>query len=829
MLMSTLPIEHILPSLLDALATHPCVVLSAAPGAGKTTCVPLAVLASQQHKGRILMLEPRRLAAARAAQYMADLLGEPVGETVGYRIRGDSRCGARTRIEVVTEGILTRLLQHDPALTGISLVIFDEFHERSLQADLGLALTRDCQLLLREDLKLLVMSATLDGIAVSKLLGNAPVIESSGRSHPVNLLYTGQNKHKSVEQEVADTVRRALLAHPGDVLAFLPGQREIRRAHSLLSADSGLQDIVLHTLYGEATNTQQQTALLPDPANRRKVILATSIAETSLTIDGVSLVIDSGLVRTIRFDPRRGMSGLVTLPVSQATAEQRAGRAGRQQPGWCYRLWAEDQQSLLARYPTPEILHSDLMPMALELAAWGTHEDELAFLDPPPPAHLQQARSLLLQLGALDPEYRITPHGREIQGLPTHPRIGHMLLRAREKDLGPLACDVAALLEERDLLRGERDANLYLRWQALRHGGTVDRAARERVKQQAGRLRGLLGIHEDTADHSDRLGLMIALCYPERIARRRDARGERWLLAGGTGGLLPAGNSLSQYEWIAIAEVDGEGRDTRIQLAAALDLQDITEALPEQYTRTEETRWSATEQAVLARRITRVGAIVLEETPLPLQHGTAVTRALCEGIRSLGWQTLPLSEEATHWLTRLRWARQYQPEWPDCSDATLLATLENWLGPYLNTVSKVSQLPALDWNSAVQNLLDYKQQQHLALLAPSHLTVPTGSRIALDYSGEHPVLAVRLQELFGLEETPCIAEGRIPVLLHLLSPARRPLAVTQDLASFWKNAWKDVRKDMRGQYKRHYWPENPLEAEPTRRTKAADDRAARKT
>lgn len=819
-----LPIDDILPSLLDTVAAHPCTVLSAAPGAGKTTRVPLALLQSGRLHGKIVMLEPRRLAATRAARFMAHQLGETVGQTVGYRIRGEQRSGPQTRIEVVTEGVLTRLLQQDPGLDGISLLIFDEFHERSLQADLGLALARDSQLHLREDLKLLVMSATLDGMAIAQLLGNAPVIESSGRSHPVDLHYLGNNG-QPIEQQIGMAVRRALREHTGDILVFLPGQAEIHRSMAWLTHDTSCHHIALHALYGDAGNEQQQAALQPDSEGRRKVILSTSVAETSLTIDGVCIVIDSGLVRTVRFDPQRGMSGLVTVPVSQATATQRAGRAGRQQPGHCYRLWSAERQTQLAQYPSPDMLHSDLTPLALECAAWGSSEQQLAFLDAPPASRLQPARQLLQQLGALDAQARITAHGREMQQLPVHPRLAHMLLQARQWDMGGIACDVAALLEERDLLRGERDADLLLRWHALQRN-TGDRAARERVRQQAARLRQQLSIASAHTTDDSALGLMLALCYPDRIARRRDARGERWQLANGTGGRLLDSPALSREDWLAIADVDGEGRDVRIRLAAPLSLALIRQRLPSLYQHTTDTRWSPDDQAVQSRRLTRVGAIVVEDTPLPLPSSDEVVSALCEGIRSIGWHALPLPDSAVQWLSRVRWVRQHlQPDWPDVSADTLLATLEQWLGPYLNGASKISQLTGVAWHTACSQLLDYAQQQQLEQLAPSHLTVPTGSRIALDYSGEQPVLAVRLQELFGQATTPRIAHGQVPVLLHLLSPAKRPLAITQDLSSFWQNAWKDVRKDMRGQYPRHYWPDNPLDAEPTRRTKAADDRA----
>lgn len=833
-----LPVDTILPALISALRDNACVVLSAAPGAGKTTRVPLALLDTGWIDGRILMLEPRRLAAMRAAQYMARERGEKVGDTVGYRIRGDSKVTARTKIEVVTEGILARMIQSDPELSGVGLVIFDEFHERNLHADLGLALARDLQKNWRtgpenNGLKILVMSATLDGVAVSRLLGNAPVIESEGRSFPIDIFYLdrdGYNNDAAIESLVAQTVLRAVREQTGDVLVFLPGQREIRRTQSLLQNNEAIQHIKIHSLSGEGSAAQQQTALQPDPEGRRKIILSTSIAETSLTIDGVTVVVDAGLVRTLRFDPRRGMSGLVTVNVSQATAAQRAGRAGRQQAGACYRLWSESRHATLAKFPTAEILQTDLMPFALELAMWGVCETELAFLDMPPVAHLQQARDALQKLGALEDGNRVTPHGRDMHALPVHPRYAHMLLRARQTGYGALACEVAALLDERDLLRGDyRDADFFARWQALRHGGAVDSSARERVKQQAARLRQLIGVGNDSQQQDDKLGLMLALCYPERVARRRDAKGERWQLADGTGANLPVGSVLAKHEWIAVAELDGEGRDARIFLAAELDADDLPVFFPEQFFTGEEVIWSTQDEAVLARDVRRFGAIVFSEKPLPARGDKAVA-ALCKGLRLLGWQALPVPEAAQHWLARVRWlsASGTAENFPDYSEKTLMADLENWLAPFLGQVSRRSQLPQVDWLAALQSRLDYAQQQLLEKNAPTHFTVPTGTHILLDYSGEQPVLAVRLQEMFGVQETPRIAGGKIPVLVHLLSPKRSPLAVTQDLASFWRNAYHDVRKDMRGQYPKHYWPENPLEAEPTRRTKAADDRARKR-
>ena len=829
----SLPIDTVLSALCDAVRRSACVVLSAAPGAGKTTRVPLALLDAGTVAGRILMLEPRRLAAIRAAQYMAQQLAENVGETVGYRIRGESKVSARTKIEVVTEGVLARQIQNDPELSGVGLIIFDEFHERSLHADLGLALARDVQKSWRDDLKIVVMSATLDGVAVSVLLDNAPVIHSEGRSYPVEIIYLGGDlllqQVDSFAQSVLHAVQRACREQQGDVLVFLPGKREILRVKKVLVQSDVVPADQIHILHGEVSTAMQQSALQKMAGGARKIILSTSIAETSLTIDGVSVVVDAGLVRTAQFDPRRGMSRLLTTRVSQATATQRAGRAGRQQAGACYRLWSAEQHKMLAQFPTPEIAHSDLMPLTLELAQWGVDEKQLAFLSAPPAAHLQQAREKLQILGALDTEQKITAHGRAMVALPVHPRYAHMLLRANEHGMGALACDVAALLDERDVLRGEKDADFYLRWTALQHGGAVDRGARERVKLQVKRLRQMLAISNDSVQHEDKVGLMLALCYPERVARRRDERGERWQLASGAGAVLTGHSILMRELWIAVADLDGDGRDARIYLAAAVQEEDLATFLSELFFSGEEVVWSTQEEAVLAREVQRFGAIIVKEKKLPAR-GDAVARVLCGGLRQAGWNNLPISDPAQQWLQRVRWLsdNNLADNFPSFDEAHLLATLEDWALPFLKGITRRNQLSQVDWLAALQSRLDYAQQQMLDRLAPAHLVVPTGSRIALDYSGAQPVLPVRLQEMFGAKDTPRIADGKVPVLIHLLSPRQMPLAVTQDLASFWQNAYKEVRKDMRGQYPKHYWPENPLEAEPTRRTKAADDRARKK-
>ena len=770
------------------------------------------------------------------------------------RIRGERRIGKHTRIEVVTEGILTRLLQQDPALTDIALVIFDEFHERNLHGDIGLALARDSQLHLREDLKILVMSATLDGVAVAKLLrstdSDAPVVESAGRQYPVDVFYQAREPREDLETQVAALIMRALREQPqGDVLVFLPGQREIRRTQQALEQTIDRSRVRIHALFGEGSPAQQQAALTPDADGLRKIILSTSIAETSLTIDGVRIVVDAGLVRTARFDPRRGMSGLITIPVSQATATQRAGRAGRQAPGACYRLWSEEQHGWLARFPAAEITQSDLCPLALELAQWGSNEQQLSFLDPPPPALIAQAREVLRNLGALDKQNIITAHGRAMAALPTHPRIAHMLLRAHEHGFGVLACDVAALLEERDIFRSSsRNADFHTRWSALRHGGG-DALTRDRARSQAKRLQQLLNITDSTFDpaHEDKLGLMLALCYPERVAKRRSVNSDRWQLASGAGAQL-ADTAFSKCEWIAAAELDGEGRDARIDLAAALDPADLAEFFPESFYEGEEVLWSAQDDAVIARQVKRFGAIIISEQPLSqvqlppekaAQLAERTQQVLCENLTRLGFRALPLDEEARNWLVRVQWLQRIcnedaalrnfiAGEFVDFSEQALLDTLEQWLAPYLASITRRTQLTRVPWLDALKARLDYALQKQIEQLAPSHITVPTGSRIPLDYSGAQPVLAVRLQEMFGEKETPRVANDRVPVLLHLLSPRQTQLAVTQDLASFWQNAYKDVCKDMRGQYPKHYWPDNPLEAEPTRRSKAADDRTKKR-
>ncbi len=821
--MTPLPIEESLPRLLSALEGARRVVLGAPPGAGKTTRVPLALLNADWMKGKkILMLEPRRLAARRAASYMAALLGEEVGGTVGFRIRGETVSGKNTRIEVVTEGILTRFLHSSPDLPGVALVVFDEFHERSIHADLGLAMVLDVQDHLRDDLRVLLMSATLDGLSLSRVLGDAPVVLSEGRSHPVDTRYLAFGFTGAVERETAQVIRRALRETEGDVLVFLPGVREIRRTELMLREGGLPGDVITYALFGDADPESQRLALGPVPAGKRKVLLSTSIAETSLTIDGVRVVVDAGLSRVPRFDPRRGMTGLATVPVSVASADQRRGRAGRQSPGTCYRLWTEDQHRALPPFTLPEILSADLAPLALDLARWGGG-DALRFIDPPPAPHLSRARSTLRLLGALDERGALTPRGKAMGELPIHPRLAHMILRGRDLSLGSLACELGAILEERDILQGsvKGDIDIASRVQALRTSSGPGQAVRRRVQSEARRLQSIAHAEGGSGDLS-RVGLLVALAYPERVARRRADSPGRYRMVNGAGALLPEGSVLGREEFLAVADVDGIGTEVRVFLAAPVDREDLLGAFGDDIGEEEQVFWDPSDEAVVSRRVRRLGEINLDERAAA-PRGEAVRGAMVEGIRRMGLGSLPWGRGAQSVRSRSEWLRLrglVPPDWPDLSDGNLAATLPLWLGPFLDGVTRRSHLAKIDMDSALRLLFPRGTWSDLARLAPETITVPTGSKIRVDYAaGDLPVLSVRLQEMFGQTDTPRVAGGSVGVLLHLLSPAGRPLAVTQDLRSFWLNAYQDVRKEMRGRYPRHVWPEDPLAAAPTRRTK----------
>ncbi|MDH0893293.1 MULTISPECIES: ATP-dependent helicase HrpB [unclassified Pseudomonas] len=835
--MTRLPIDEALPALRAALAERHEAVLKAPPGAGKTTRVPLALLDEPWLAGqRILMLEPRRLAARAAAERLASELGEKVGETVGYRIRLDSKVGPDTRIEVVTEGILARRLQDDPALEGVGLVIFDEFHERSLDADLALALTLNGRELLRDEppLKVLLMSATLEGERLSALLGDAPVVSSQGRMHPVETRWGAPwQPGERIELRVVQTVLQALADEPGSLLVFLPGQAEIRRVHEQLEESlGGRPDILLCPLHGELELSAQRAAIEPAPSGRRKVVLATNIAETSLTIDGVRVVVDAGLARVPRFDPASGMTRLDTQRISRASATQRAGRAGRLEPGVCYRLWSQSQHDQLAAYGTAEILQADLAGLALQLARWGVRPGELAWLDEPPAAAFAQGRDLLARLGALDERGALSTHGQAMAELPAHPRIAHLLLRGQALGLGALAADLAALLGERDILRGG-GADLHSRM-ALLSGQRGQRGARggvQRARQLARQFRGYLRgkASEAVADpeHPRWLGALLAFAYPDRVARQRGKGGGDYRLANGRAALFAEPDALMKHEWLVIADLGSRQgqRDERIYLAADLDPALFDAVLAEQVALREELEWDEREGVLRAERQRRVGELVLSREPLADLDEGARGRALLGLVRRKGLELLTWTPELRQWqarvalLRRLDLERQGDSEWPDLSDTALLASLEDWLLPYLGKVSRLSHFASLDLPGILAGRLPWPLPQRLDELAPRHLQVPSGSRIAIDYAEHPPVLAVRLQELFGLAETPRIAGGRQGVLLHLLSPARRPVQVTQDLASFWANTYAEVKKDLKGRYPKHYWPDDPLVAEPTARAK----------
>jgi ATP-dependent helicase HrpB len=809
------PVDSVLPELADALSRVGMAVLIAPPGAGKTTHVPPGLLAAPGFPaGKILMLEPRRLAARRAAEYMASLAGESAGETIGYRIRGESRVSVRTRIEIVTEGILTRMLQDAPDLPGIALIIFDEFHERSIHADLGLALTLDARTHLRPDLRILVMSATLDGAAVGKVLGDAPVVRSEGKMFPIETVHRSFPLEGFVEKAVVETAQRALKETEGDVLVFLPGRRELYRCRDMLGDARLAPDVHVHLLHGEASRADQDAALLAAPKGARKIILATSVAETSLTIDGVRVVVDSGLARVPHFDPRRGMSGLITVPASLATADQRRGRAGRQAPGVCYRLWTGPEEERRDRYPTPEILAAELAPLALDLARWGVKDaGTLRFLDPPPPHHLSQATTLLTQLGALDASGRLTPHGKAMSDLPVHPRLAHMILRGKELGMAALACDIAALLEGPEITRSgaKMDIDLDGQLATVRGEGRGDATARSRIQAEARRLRMIVGSQKDDTAEA-RPGVMLGLAFPDRIARRREDGGRRYLLANTTGAMLPDWSQLSRHDFLAVGDVDGAGLEAKIFLAAPITKEEIETHCAGSITTSDELFWDDRTEAVLARRFRRLGAITIAEqmvTPAADEAAEVLLKEVVKrGINSLPWQ-----READGVRARSEWLRRRKlvgDDWPDLSDEQLLITAGEWLLPHLHGLSRIAHLERLDLSGIVRQLLGEKNRRLVETLAPPVLTSPVGRKVHLDYAaGDQPVMAVKLQDMFGQKQNPTVAGGKVKVLLHLLSPAGRPLAVTSDLASFWANAYTDVRKQMRSRYPKHKWPEEP--------------------
>jgi ATP-dependent helicase HrpB len=842
--MNPLPVDEILPQLLSAIKTHAAVVVQAPPGAGKTTRVPLALLEdSFLINQKIVMLEPRRLAATNAARWMASLIGEEVGKTVGYTIRFERKVSASTRIEVVTEGILSRRLQSDPTLAGVGVVIFDEFHGRSLHSDLALALCRDAQQGLREDLKIIVMSATLDGASIAALLDHAPLVTSAGRSFPVGLRYLPREVEGRLPETVAAAIRRVLNETEGDILVFLPGVGEIRRCQKLLEDAADQRSApLLCPLFGDLPFDAQEKAILP--ASRRKVVLATNIAETSLTIEGVRVVIDSGFCRQLRFDPASGLNRLVTARISAASATQRAGRAGRLGPGICYRLWTEHGQTTLIPFTAPEICSSDLTALALDLALWGVADaGSLTWLDPPPAAALFEGRALLTKLGALDRQGFITESGRRMAAMPLHPRFAHLLLEAEKRGYGVLACDVAALLTERDIFRytdqpGPQqvsDSDMLDRVEALaewrKRGATakvpgmVDANACRAVERVSRQLRTILGSSREAPRgiSTDTVGLLLAWAYPDRIAKQREAGSDRYLLVNGRGGSLSGRSAVRDHPFIVAVNMEGGERgDGLIHLASALTIEIIRKECSGAITCERSVGWDGREGRVVAREEERLGALLLGSRPI-IPAVDEATAALMEGIRAgSGLAMLNWTPEAVQFQARVSFIANCFPEeaWPNLSNEYLRENLEEWLGPYLSGIRTAAQLSRLDMLPLLKNMLNWEQLRRLDDDAPAHIMVPSGSRIQLDYSLDGPpLLAVKLQEMFGLAETPTVARGRVAVVLHLLSPARRPIQVTRDLKSFWNAVYPEVKKEMKGRYPKHPWPDDPWNAVPTRHTK----------
>ena len=808
-----LPIHDALGPLAAALAERTAAVLVAPPGAGKTTMVPLALKDEPWAEGRrIVVLEPRRLAARAAAARMAATLGEPVGETVGFRVRMQSKVSARTRIEVVTEGVFTRMILDDPALDGVAAVLFDEFHERSLDADLGLALARDAQGLLREDLRLLVMSATLDGARVAKLLHGAPVIESAGRAFPVDIRYAERPPGVPVEDAMAGAIRTALAEEKGSLLAFLPGQREIlRTAERLEGRLGGDTDIV--PLYGLLDGKAQDAAIKPPPVGRRKVVLATSIAETSITIDGVRVVIDSGLSRLPRFEPSSGLTRLETVRVSKASAAQRAGRAGRTQTGVAIRLWRAEQTAALPAFTPPEILEADLSGLVLDCAAFGVaNPASLSFLDPPPAAALAEARALLVTLGAIDPAGRLTSQGESMRKLALPARLAHMVARAAEDGLALPAADLAVLLTERGL--GGDAVDLERRLSRFRN----EKSARaQAARQLAGRLARQAGASR--TDDPASAGALLLHAWPDRVAKARGERG-RFVLANGSGAALDAAEALAGEPFLVVADLTGKAQNARITAAAAVNEAEIRAALGKNIETRRQTLFDRDRRAVRTREIEQLGAITLAERMLPAPSGTEANAAILEALREYGLDLLPWDKPALVLRARLSWLhRGLGSPWPDVSDAALTERLDDWLAPFLTGTASFAAISPVALSAGLTALVPHDLERRIDTLAPTHFDAPSGSHAPIRYDAEGPVLAIRVQELFGLDTHPSIAGGTVPLTLELLSPAHRPIQTTRDLPGFWRGSWADVRMDMRGRYPRHVWPENPLEATATSRAK----------
>lgn len=837
--MSHFPVDTIIPRLIHSLHERSAAIVHAPPGSGKTTRIPPALLAAPWLKtGKIIMLEPRRLAAVNSARWISSTMGEEVGGTVGYSIRFDRQVSPRTRVEIVTEGLLTRRLQSDPTLDGVGLVIFDEFHERSLHADTALALCLDMQKGLRPDLRVLIMSASLDLSGLRGLLPDAAVISCEGRMYPVETRYLGSPELDPVAAAAA-AVARGLKETEGDILLFLPGSGEIRRCLSILEEQQRGSDIMLTPLYGDLPFAEQEKAIRP--ASRRKVVLATNIAETSLTIEGIRVVIDTGLSRRSRYDPATGLNRLVTERVSASAALQRSGRAGRVAPGICYRLWSEYEQGTLLAADPPEILIADLSELALNLALWGVNDPaELTWVDPPPAAAMAEARRLLQLLGAVDSGLMITPLGREMAGIPLHPRLSRLLLAGTARGEGDLACDLAAIIAERDFIRNGTSPRpttpcdladrleILQQWRSgrMRSSGTaeVDRGALGSVERLATQLRRIAGLRGSPGayDPSD-AGLLAAVAFPDRIAMQREPGSRRYVLAGGRGAQLGPRSGVNNARFIVAVQLDGgSGSEGRIFTASTLEEARIREIFRDAITRVRSVNWDQEAGRVAAREELRLGALVLESLVVKPEREDAVT-AVLEQIAAQGnLDLLTVTPQCRQYRARVRLLRDTcgEGEWPDLSDGALLSSLEIWLAPLLMAREKPERLAGFDLLAAFKGILGWKLNARLEELAPTHLAVPSGSRVSIDYDNDGgPVMAVKLQELFGLADTPRVAGGQVPILLHLLSPAGRPMQVTRDLRSFWDRVYPEVRKELKGRYPKHPWPDDPWSAVPTKFTK----------
>ncbi|MDE5422038.1 ATP-dependent helicase HrpB [Ancylomarina sp. DW003] len=815
-----LPVKEIISECRKHLANENTLIISAPPGAGKSTLLPLALIDETWLKGqKILMLEPRRLAAKSIAMRMASLLGEEVGQRIGYRIRFEKRISKNTRIEVLTEGILTRMLQFDNALEGVGMVIFDEIHERSLHADLALALCRESQSILRPDLRIMLMSATINSLELSDSL-SAKVIESKGRQYPVDLIYTDASDVRLLPEITANTVLRAVREQVGDILVFLPGEAEIRKCETLLKNQLG--GFMIYPLFGMLAGNKQQAAILPDRQGRRKIVLATAIAETSLTIEGIHTVVDCGYSRVSRFDSKSGLSRLETIEITKDSADQRAGRAGRLGSGVCYRMWSLASHLRLKEQRVPEILEADLSTLVLEMAAWGVDDiQELGWLSLPPLSAIAQASESLHELEALE-NHKITEHGRQIQKLPCHPRIAHMLLKAKAEGLLPLATDLAAILEERDPLPRETGIDINLRIEALRRHRKGERTLKSlnKIEKVAASYRKMFAIEPENGfvDTYD-TGLILVQAYPERIAHASPGTNARFMMANGKQAMASHQDDLAHEPWLAIAHVDDREQGGKIFMASALNPQDLAPLVKER----ESITWDTRKGGLIANKELRIGRIVLQSKRLSNPSEDKVVAIISKAIEKEGSSLLNFSPQFTQWQNRVISLKKWQADvdWPDVSTAELLKNNKEWLSPYLNKIRKVEDLKKIDLEEVLQNHLPWEKQTDLDKLAPKHFIVPSSSKIRLQYqaNGDAPVLAVRIQEVFGLLENPTVNQGKLSVLMHLLSPASRPIQITSDLPNFWENTYFEVRKELRIRYAKHYWPENPYQAEAIRGVK----------